>query len=45
MKKKKYGASRDLTRTFKDLIQNELEKKKPVDDSDNLILEKNNQGK
>ena len=45
MKKKKYGASRDLTKVYKDLVHNELDKKKTLEDSDNLIFEKNNQGK
>lgn len=38
---KKYGASRDLTYQFHNLLQEELEKKKENTDSDNLIEENN----
>jgi len=38
---KKYGASRDLTYQYHNLLQEEMEKKKDNTDSDNLIDEKN----
>ena len=38
---KKYGASRDLTYQYHNILQEEMEKKKESIDSDNLIDEKN----
>jgi len=38
---KKYGALRDLTYQYHNLLQEEMEKKKDNTDSDNLIDEKN----
>ena len=45
MKKKNYGVSRDLTFDYIQMIQKEFNKKKSIEDSDNLIFEKINQGK
>ena len=45
MRKKSYGVSRDLTFDYNQIIQKEFNKKKSIEDSDNLIFEKNNQGK
>lgn len=38
---KNYGFSQNLTYKFRNFIQEELEKKKDNNDSDNLIEEKN----